>query len=215
MRRVIISPHLDDETLCLGGAIAKWSDKGDYVHIIELFCADTSVCNGEIVEYNTRVQELCEVQKILGFNSFTILKTSMGYEDDSNSCPIGSVVSEIENMPDFFDSDEVYFPCATEHQDHEFGNRLGKILMRASANKGKAFYEYPMPYRALDNVLEGEFIDITHYKNIKEHALSKYSSQMRENGVISSGVVAFNTIVGQIYGSGRSYEKVIPKRRFV
>lgn len=212
MYRYVISPHLDDETICLGGSMARWVEEGDTVTIIELF-NDSSVCNGKLVESEVRRNELFNALGFLGIIDVHFVFIDNGFEDNSHLASIGEIVGIIENLI-VGDSVHVYFPCSTEHQDHDFANRVGKVLMRASAGRSRTFYEYPMPYRAFDNVLHGSYIDISSQIFKKSQALACFVSQMRGTGNMSiDSILGFNKALGSVFGMS-ALEKVILQRSF-
>jgi LmbE family N-acetylglucosaminyl deacetylase len=215
MYRIVVSPHLDDETICLGGSIAKWVSQGDQVEVIELF-NDSTVCNEKIVKGVERKLEFSNVMRVLGSIKSTIVWTDVGYEDNSHLASIGEAVGFIEDKYPKVGNVCVYFPSNTEHQDHRFANEVGQSLMRASkSHKRFQFYEYPLPYRAFDNVLEGTYIDVTEWVDIKREALSEYKSQMRETGNMSiSNIIDFGWTLGKVFGKNCCLEKIILKRSF-
>lgn len=212
MNIVVLSPHMDDETLCLGGTISKWVANGDSVLVVNVF-NDSTVCNGRMVSAEERRAEFQSVLAVLGCSG-VCLESTRGHED-SGVCPVGPVIGEVETILNRFNANVVLFPSVTEHQDHAFVSKLGDVLMRASGNSRREYLEYPMPYRGLDNVLNGLYVDVTDYVDNKLKALSMYESQVRNNGVISDKVILFGKMYGEIFGTGRVYEKLIPRRKFV
>jgi len=216
MYRLIITPQLDDETICLGGSISKWVEAGDRVEVLPLFNDDT-VCNGLLVTASLRRMEFERAMRILGAVPLTPVFAGLGYEDNSHKASIGESIRRVENHLIAVSIREfcgIYFPSVTEHQDHLFANKVGEVLMRASSNFRMCnFYEYPLPYRAFDNVLSGIYIDVEEYLQDKSAALMEYKTQMRGSGNMSiNGILEFNQTLGRVFGLDKALEKVIVRR---
>jgi len=215
--RVVISPHLDDETLCLGGSMARWVSHGDHVVVIEMF-NDSTICNGKLVDANTRADELQRALDILGVKDIRFVFSGRGLEDNSHNASIGEAVGIIEGM---FDSRKnrihLCVPEATEHQDHRFVSQVGHVLMRMSRADSATFYSYPMPYRAFDKIICGMYIDVTGFLDKKRVALSKFETQVRTTGNMAvENVIMYNKMLGESFGfTGKAFEKVILQRSFV
>lgn len=217
MTRIILSPHKDDETVCLGGSIAKWSSLGDRVFVV-FFFPGGSVCRGEYVSTELREEEAQKASAILGFDRVYI-KSLDGFEDRGHLAEIKDAVADVEALFKLVPPGalSVYFPSASENQDHKFVYGVAQILMRATAvSQGIWFWEYPPYYDS--GGLEGTIIDVTLWIDRKKEALEVYGSQMRKMGGLSvRGILSYNRALGEIMvpGIDEGYaEKVILRRSY-
>lgn len=211
--RVIISPHADDETIALGGSIAKWRAQVEDVHVI-FVAIDNTICGGKEVLAATRGAEVVSASKELGCFESSFLYYLRGYEDNLDVMRKSEVVRDLEEELSRLEKEdslieELYIPSRNSHQDHTYMREVGDIFMRMSNFKRYDIYEYYMPCDM--NFSDGVFINITGYEKRKWAALECYKSQMRDSGYLSvDNIISINAAFGQsVLGyPGCSVEKV-------
>lgn len=113
---IVIAPHPDDETLGCGGTILRHIDEGDNVYwlIITQMNQEDGFPEEKI---NKRNQEIEDVQKKYGFNSYHIL----GYGTTKlDSVPTNKIINDIGNVFSKIKPEVVYVPYRGDiHTDHK------------------------------------------------------------------------------------------------
>lgn len=115
VKRVIIAPHMDDESMGCGGLIAKYPDE----------CAVVTVADsGEV-----RSREHDEAMRILQVQH-TI---NLGFEDGETPQHMTALVRALDEVLADLQPEELYLPFPSLHQDHiavyEAGLRACRISM--------------------------------------------------------------------------------------
>jgi LmbE family N-acetylglucosaminyl deacetylase len=117
VKRLVIAPHMDDESMGCGGLMAKYPDE----------CAVVTVTDSGPV----RDEEHARAMKILGVTEFRNLR----FEDGQTSQHMTEVVRAIDDVMAEIRPDEVYLPYPSLHQDHiavyEAGMRSCRVSMSA------------------------------------------------------------------------------------
>lgn len=114
-RRLVIAPHMDDESLGCGGLLAKYPDQ----------------CRVLVVTDSGpgRAAEHARALEILGVEP----STSLGFEDGQTPSRMTDLVAAIDQALSQWQPDEVYLPFPSLHQDHiavyEAGMRACRISM--------------------------------------------------------------------------------------
>lgn len=115
MRRLVIAPHMDDESLGCGGLLAKYPGE---CHVLVATDGD-----------QTRRSEHAAAMEILG----GVPTSTLGFEDGSTQHAMVDLVAAIDEVMAKYEPDEVYLPFPSLHQDHiavyEAGMRSSRISM--------------------------------------------------------------------------------------
>jgi LmbE family N-acetylglucosaminyl deacetylase len=118
LRRLIVAPHMDDESLGCGGLMAKYADECTVVTVVD---------SGE-----TRTLEHAEAMKIL-----TVSDTrSLGLRDGHAGDDMPGLVGALDSLLSELRPDEIYLPYPSLHQDHIAVYEAGMRACRASMTEG-------------------------------------------------------------------------------
>ncbi len=117
MRRLVLAPHMDDESMGCGGLLAKYPDE----------CLVVVVTDSGAV----RSAEHARALEILGVHDSVVL----GFEDGGTTQQMSSLVARLDEVFAEHRPQEVYLPFPSLHQDHiatyEAGMRACRISMSA------------------------------------------------------------------------------------
>jgi LmbE family N-acetylglucosaminyl deacetylase len=181
---LVIAPHPDDETLAMGGSIAKFIEDKCEVHLLIVSGHLPPVYKKE--DYEITVNEAKQAFEILGVHSYSFLEipaTTIG------SIPVHELNSKILNSINELRPEVVFCPYPDRHIDHRLIFDSSMVACRPVRN-GKNI-EILATYETLSEThwnaphIEPNFtpnwiIDITNFFHIKANALSCYSSQISD-----------------------------------
>jgi len=192
-RILVISPHPDDETIALGGSIAKFIDKGSEVQVLTISGHLPPLYVQE--DYEITVSEAKEAYKILGVTSFKFLEIPATMVKDE---PIHELNNHISLNIQEFNPEIVFIPFPDRHTDHR---AIFESCMVATRPVGKgrqiemvATYEtlsethWNAPYVEM-NFNPNLVVDIGDYIETKVSALDCFKSQISKNGPRSTEAV--------------------------
>jgi len=115
MRRLVLAPHCDDETLGCGGLLAKYADECSVVVVA--------------MPNEVRRKEFEVAKEILGYRHAMFL----GLPDGNIGEDMHSLVGILDHVVSDLCPDELYLPFPSMHQDHiaayEAGIRAGRLSM--------------------------------------------------------------------------------------
>lgn len=115
MKRLVIAPHMDDESMGCGGLMAKYPDE-----CVVLTVTDSGA---------TRAAEHASAMEILGVAD----TRNLGFEDGATDRNMTELVGAIDAVMADVRPDEVYLPFPSLHQDHiavyEAGMRSARVSM--------------------------------------------------------------------------------------
>lgn len=115
MKRLILAPHCDDETLGCGGLLAKYQHE----------CAVFVMARPDDVRY----KEFTEAKRRLGYVMFELLNLPDGHVGQD----MAFLVGQLDRLIAVYRPDEMYLPFPSMHQDHiatyEAGVRAGRLSM--------------------------------------------------------------------------------------
>lgn len=115
MRRVVLAPHCDDETLGCGGLLAKYPDQSS---VVVMAMPD-----------DVRRKEFHVAKDILGYRSAMFLGLRDGHVGDD----MHDLVAILDQVVSSMEPEELYLPFPSMHQDHiavyEAGIRAGRLSM--------------------------------------------------------------------------------------
>lgn len=171
-RILILAPHVDDETIGLGGTALKLAAQGKDIHCIYITDGAGSVSTikkNDLV--SRRKQEAAKVKDILGLTDIYFL--------DEPDGQVRSHVTLVEKINQFIEKikPEVIF-CPTFidcHPDHvQTSITLAKALETVRYEGEVWCYEINCP---IEPTMINSVIDITEYQNDKEQAIRAFESQ--------------------------------------
>jgi len=181
---LIVAPHPDDETLGLGGTIAKFSSQGHEVHVLIVSGHLPPIYN--IEDYKKTVLEAKKAFKILGvshYSFFEIPATMIG------NIPIHELNSKISNLVNDISPDMVFCPYPDRHIDHRLvfdsvmvATRpvgIGRNIEIVAAYETLSETHWNAPHIE-PNFTPNWVIDISDFIDIKIKALKCYESQISE-----------------------------------
>ena len=192
-RLLVIAPHADDEVLGCGGYMAKVVAEGGDVMCVVASIGDIHFLHlNRVVTIEERVEEYTHALEALGVKNSAIL--TYGKESILETYPSGKMVRELDLVQQAFQPTEVLLPLPSFHQDHVYMWNVCIAATRPSAAKHSpnivAAYEYPAQCwgesSSYDAGRGGMYVNVSDYFDKKCHALSKYTTQMREEGHLIS-----------------------------
>ncbi len=118
MRRLIVAPHMDDESMGCGGLMAKYPDE---CHVV------TVTDSGDV-----RAAEHARAMAELGVVNYR----NLGFEDGVTPQHMTQIVRALDEVMAELQPEEVYLPFPSLHQDHiavyEAGMRSCRVSMSAT-----------------------------------------------------------------------------------
>lgn len=115
MRRLVIAPHMDDESLGCGGLLAKHPEDATVLVVTQ---------SGD-----TRRQEHAKAMEVLGVSDFRCLD----FDDGTTQQHMSELVQKLDRVMADVQPDEIYLPFPSLHQDHigvyEAGMRSARLSM--------------------------------------------------------------------------------------
>jgi LmbE family N-acetylglucosaminyl deacetylase len=179
---VVLAPHMDDETIGCGGAIARHVKAGASVHVI--FLTDGRAGSSELSRLSgearrTKELDLMRVRKdeargalhTLGVSDMVFLDVEDGQLE---TAPQTS--QRLREILDRIRPDIVYVPCfLEEHPDHRAASRLLLEATRGSTHNFQCF-----AYEVWTPLFPNCLIKIDDVKDIKMEALAHYQSQLKD-----------------------------------
>lgn len=192
-RRLVLAPHMDDESLGCGGLLAKYPGQ----------CTVVSVAGGSV----ERQREHAEAMRRLGVTQYSNLGLPDGYLGND----MANLVRLIDDVVDRFMPDEMYLPFPSLHQDHiavyEAGMRNARLSMNPSHWFTPAVLVYDITAYDLSlyptNLQWNVALRLTErHAERKQAACSAYSSQNPGGCHPINAVVESSSAVGASYRTG-------------
>ena len=184
-RILVISPHPDDETLGVGGAISKFISQGHEVMILTVSGHLPPLYSRE--DYEITFKEAHEAYNILGVKKSAFLEipaTMIGEE------PVHVLNSRISSVVKEFEPDIVFCPFPDRHVDHRliFESSMvatrpvgpGKKIEMVAAYETLSETHWNAPYIE-PNFTQNLVVDISEHLKVKIEALRCFRSQISEN----------------------------------
>lgn len=173
-RVLVFAPHIDDETIGLGGTIRRYADAG--AHVTVAIITDGKNSNASSLEAEqlaeTRKEELRSIQELLGFADVRYLDyPDSGMNQVQSSDVFQRLIEDIR-------PDTVYVTSLIDaHPDHVYSAHLAANALAASSHQPGIVREYeincPVPPEAINCV-----IDITGQFPVKQRATEAFKSQV-------------------------------------
>jgi len=183
-RILVVSPHPDDETLGVGGTIAKYTNTGNEVKVLTVSGHLPPLYKRE--DYETTLNEAYQAFKILGIQSSAFLELPATMIGD---LPIHELNNKISKILEDFKPHIVFCPYPDRHIDHRL---VFESVMVATRPVGTAkSIEIIAAYETLSethwnaphiekNFIPNWVVDITDYFKKKIDALKCYKSQISD-----------------------------------
>lgn len=203
---LILAPHMDDETIGCGGAIAAHVRAGAQVHVVFLtdgakgFVAEELHTLTEEARRATRIRESEAACKLLGVTQTHNLGLPDGKSESTDEAQ-GLLLSILEAV----NPDIVYLPFLTDtHHDHQTCNAL---FLAVCARKPAFDNLLCNCYEVWAPLFPNYILDITDDMQQKMSALACYESQLRMNDYLSSvkGLNAYRAIANRSEGYAEAY----------
>jgi LmbE family N-acetylglucosaminyl deacetylase len=181
-RAVVLAPHMDDETIGCGGAVARHVKAGGSVHVVFLTdgrhgSSRLQALTGEarraeeIKVVELRKQEARRALDKLGVRSLTFLDVEDGTLDADKN-----VAGRLREVLQAQRPGIVYVPCYLEqHPDHFAASRL---LLEATRDSGLKFQ--CMAYEVWTPLFPNCLVRIDDVVELKKSALAEYRSQLAD-----------------------------------
>jgi LmbE family N-acetylglucosaminyl deacetylase len=128
VRRLVVAPHCDDESLGCGGLLAKYPDECGVVVLAE--------------PDDVRIKEFDEARHVLGYQRTFLLDLADGYV----GVDMHHLIGQLDRILDQCRPEELYLPYPSMHQDHisayEGGMRSARLSMGSRHWFTPAVYVY-------------------------------------------------------------------------
>lgn len=146
-RTLVITPHLDDETIGVGGTMHRILDSGSLVKVV-VVGTPVSLYAQHLGEYTNVTERFASFRRAMDVIGVDDIVTLEGYNDSTmNSVPIVKLISELDKIITDYVPTAVLFPYPSHHQDHKYVSEatVASLRPRVSTNfiRLKAMYEYP------------------------------------------------------------------------
>lgn len=178
MKLLIIASHADDETIAMGGTIAKEVSAGNEVKIVIMTNSSYTNYNGQ--QQRTSIEAITECEaamNILGVKNLQWLNfPTKDVPYDSTS------VEALNQIIDEFKPDQIYTHFVNDtHQSHR---NTSLATISAGRNYNNIFFYEPFPPsgRSYDTFQPQLYVDISSFINVKIAALKAHESQYIKYG---------------------------------
>jgi LmbE family N-acetylglucosaminyl deacetylase len=189
-RVVVLAPHMDDETIGCGGAVARHIQAGGTVHVV--FLTDGRNGSSQLRQLKgearraeqlrlvgIRKEEAQRALHTLGVHSVSFFDGEDG--DLQNDSRLSARLRELlqAQQPEI-----VYVPCFLEqHSDHYAASR---ILVEAT--RGSTLRFQCMAYEVWTPLFPNCLVKIDEVLELKKSALQEYRSQLADANYLHTGV---------------------------
>ena len=189
-RVVVLAPHMDDETIGCGGAIARHVKAGGRVHVVFLTDGRHGSSRLQGLSGEARRQEETKVVALrkqeagqalakLGVTSATFLDVEDGTLDTNDR-----VAGQLRDVLEAQRPEIVYVPCYLEqHPDHFAASRL---LLEAARDSALRFQ--CMAYEVWTPLFPNCLVRIDDVVDLKKNALAEYRSQLADLDYLHTGL---------------------------
>lgn len=182
---LVLGAHPDDETLGMGGTIAKHTSNDDTVHVLVITDGSSSQYENYEEMIEKKKKEAKKAMEILGVEKIEFNKLS---DMKLDTVPHIKINKLIEKKIDEFQPDEVY----THHwgdinKDHRLVFESTMVSVRPTPNQTvKKIYTYETPSSTEWNITEKNnaftpnvFVDISKHIKQKIKAVKAYETELR------------------------------------
>ena len=183
---LVIVAHTDDETIGLGGTIARHFNEGAEVYALSMTNGVGSRELTNQVDVEIRSEAAFEASKVLGFKWLD----AFDYPDNQlDSVPLLEIVKSLEIIKKTINPSLIYTHSSADlNIDHRILNQAVLTAFRPQPNEIWSeirTFEVPSStdygYGSVTNSFEPNlFIDISDFWQLKLNALENYNSEIRE-----------------------------------
>ena len=182
---LIIVAHTDDETLGLGGTIARHINNGDNVYALSMTDGIGSRDNAQKKEVDNRIKAANEASKILGFKW---LKPGNFSDNAMDSVPLLKITKFIEEAKNQINPSLIYTHSAADlNIDHRIVSQATLTAFRPQDKETwQEIRTFEVPsstdygHKSITNLFYPNlYINITDSWNKKLTALNAYKNEMR------------------------------------
>lgn len=216
MKILVFAPHNDDETLGVGGTIAKYSAMGEQVYVCEV----TSGKNKAIV--NQIKEEALSAHQILGVKNSIFLDLPVVALKDTETLTINKAIQEVVKM---VKPNIAFIPHRGDiHIDHTEVSNACMVALRPIENPQlKAIYAYETLSETEWNIpsaanafIPNSWNPIDKYLEQKIKAMSCYKSQLKQfpNPRSLEGIEALAKYRGTTIGVNAAESFILIRQRF-
>ncbi len=174
MKVFVISPHMDDETLGMGGTIAKHVDRGDIVHVAVIAHRVYDRVYDEDVNKEEKENTLL-AKDVLGYHEVEFF----GLDDERLDICTQDILIPLEKYYNRIKPDIVYTNFyGDNNQDHRAVFDAVRIIIRPTAShKAKKVLMYETPSSTDQSPpIEGGIFTPNYYVSIKEELVRKINA---------------------------------------
>lgn len=188
-RVLVLSPHMDDEVIGCGGAIAKHVKNGATVTVVFLTDGRWGAVRQALgkEERGRQRRKLVETRKREAAQCLVVLGVQEGVYLDAVETRLSSdptLCTRLRRIIDEIRPDLVYLPFfLEEHPDHR---ETSRVLL--DATEGRAYRFDCYGYEVWTPLLPNCLVDITDEVDLKRHALSCYKSQLADKDYIHTSL---------------------------
>ena len=181
---VVVAPHPDDETLGLGGSIAKYYHQNYKISVLVVSGHLPPLYKKDV--FIKTYKESLKAFKILGIKKSKFLKIPA---TKINEVPIAKLNKLIFNFINDIKPEIVFIPFPDRHIDHKIVFESCMVACRPISSTSPKIV---LAYETLSethwnapsiepNFVPDYFISIDNFINFKQKALSQYKSQIKNN----------------------------------
>ena len=180
---IVIAPHPDDEVLGCGGAIKKYAEEGDHLHVLIMTRGTPDMYSDERIE-NVR-KEARNAHHILGIKETIFLDFPA---PELDTVPVADISRAITEIITKLNIHVVFLPHRGDiHHDHRIVFNAGLVASRPTGKYSvKEIYSYETlsetewaaPF-ADDAFIPTKFVNITGQMDFKLQAMKCFKSQLR------------------------------------
>ena len=162
-----IAPHPDDESIGMGGTLAKYNENIDVICMTDGSRAGSVLSKEELIR--KRADEFNNAMKTGNIKNYKML----------NMPDKQLIMNAYDNQIDISEYDYIFIPdILDQHRDHKSVSAYINLLLKKKKHKKElkiAFYEV---WQAL--ALPNYFVDISGFKDIKKAMINAHESQVKD-----------------------------------
>ena len=171
---LVLAPHADDESMGMGGSLAKAAQQGIETHLWVLTDGALGGTESNLVEIRQR--EAREAARSLGMQGVQFL-----HQPDRQLRPHGALAQRLLDEIRVLKPSAVFFPGVCElHPDHRGCALLAWQVLQRMGVDAPAAVSYEISTQSPVNCL----VDITDVMEHKLRALQVYRSQLKQNNYV-------------------------------
>lgn len=184
MKVLIVSPHMDDEVLGVGGVIARHVQQGDHVHV----CFIAHRVYGHVFDPQRNDTErgcALDAKRVLGYQDVSFFDLA----DERLDACVQDIIIPLERLVGQQQPETAYVPHRGDNnQDHRAIFEAMQVVFRPAASgylRRLLSYEVPSSTDQAPPMQEAAFlpncyVDISAYIDQKLHALACYETELRQ-----------------------------------